>query len=277
MRRFAILLAACGNAAPPCEVNADCPAGLVCSADHACLAIDAPLGLDAAGDAPACHPNHDGTIERSELVILVPARVSFRTSGETPIDLTGPHWDFSGALAGDRDVAVETAPVAGAWFAAKFPSGQFTTPLAGGGDLLGVYDAATENTVAILGAASPMAGLSQTELVYSPAVHAFELPLHVGQHWGGTSSVTGTAQGVPALFTDTYTTDVDASGDVTTPYGTFPVLRLKLVLRHQIGLATTTTVTYAFVAECFGTIAAVTGKPNDTTLATVAEVRRLVP
>ena len=275
-----IVAAGCGSATPPCEVNGDCPAGLACAADHECHATDAAPLPDGGADAAApCQPDHDGAIARDEVVILVPASITFRVSGETPVALTGTHWDFSGALAGDRDVAIETAPVAGEWFAAEFPAGQFTTPLAGPGDLLGVYDASAPAAVAVLGAASRMPGLQRTELVYDPPVDAFELPLHPGQHWEGQSTVSGTAQGVPALFTDSYTSDVDASGEVVTPYGTFPVLRLRLQLSHTVGLVTTTTLTYAFVAECFGTVATVTGRTNDTMpeFTTAAEVRRLVP
>jgi hypothetical protein len=273
------------SAATTCSVDRDCAQGLMCGPDHACHALDAPVGLDATGDAAGCQPNHDGQITRAEIVVIVPTTINLRTSTETPVDLHGTtgaggmrRWDFSGQLTGDHDVAFATAPVAGTWFASHFPTGEFTTPITGQTDLLGVYVAASDR-VSILGAASTMSGLTQTVLTYAPAVDALVLPLHVGQHWQGQSTVTGTAVGLPALFTDTYAEDVDASGELVTPYGTFPVLRARLELTHVIGLVTTTTVTYAFVAECFGTVATVTGRVNDTTseFTTAASVARLAP
>ena len=274
----------CSGQGSQCEVHADCPTGLACAADHHCIAIDAASGLDATGDAAGmCTPNHDGQIARSEVMVIVPASLTLRTSGETAIDLHGTpttggmrRWDFSAQLTGDHDVEFATAALAGTWFASKFPDGEFTTPITGG--LLGVYRAG-EDRVSILGAASPTQGLTQTQLVYDPAVDAMQLPLHVGQHWQGQSLVSGTANGVLVLFTDTYKTDVDAEGEVVTPYGTFPVVRMRLELSHTIGIVTTTTVTYGFVAECFGTVASVTGRLNDTTaeFATAASVQRLAP
>lgn len=289
-RRFGVLaiVAGCGQASPPCEVNGDCAAGEACSVNHVCVVEDAATGLDAGPDsAAACAPNHDGVIDRDEVVILVPATANFRTSGETTVDLVGTkatdgsrHWDLSDVLAGDHDAVVATAPLTGNWFASQFSSGQFVTPLSGAGatDLLGVYTASTTK-VQILGAASKESGLSQTQLTYSPPVDAFAFPLHMGQHWQGQSTVTGTALGVFSVFSDAWQQDVDAHGELVTPYGTFPVLRVRLRLSRTIGLLTTTTTTYAFVAECFGTVATVTSRSNESALefTTAAEVRRLAP
>ena len=101
----------------------------------------------------------------------------------------------------------------------------------------------------------------------------------MGQHWQGQSTVTGTALGVFSVFSDAWQQDVDAHGELVTPYGTFPVLRVRLRLSRTIGLLTTTTTTYAFVAECFGTVATVTSRSNESALefTTAAEVRRLAP
>jgi hypothetical protein len=278
----------CSQASGKCEVDGDCNAGEACGADHVCVDQMPPTGLDGGPDsAVACAPNHDGVIARDEIVIIVPTSVPFRTSGETAVDLVGTkhpdgtrQWDLSGALAGDHDSMVATAPLAGTWFASQFSSGQFITPLSGAGvtDLLGIY-AAKEDTLQILGAASKESGLTQTQLTYDPPVDTLVFPLHMGQHWETRSSVTGAANGVPVLFTDVWKADVDAKGDLVAPYGTFPVLRVRLQLARTVGLLTTTTTTYGFVAECFGTVATVTSKSNDSALepTTAAEVRRLAP
>src|SRR5688572_11283145 len=264
MQRFLGVLVfalGCSQASPECDVDGDCATGEACRADHVCVGKPASTGLDGGADsAVACAPNHDGVIARDEIVIVVPTSVNFRTSGETPVDLAGTKrpdgtrdWNFSGALAGDHDTMVATAPLASTWFASSFAGGQFITPLSGAGvtDLLGIY-AATADKVQILGAASKESGLSQTQLTYDPPVDTFAFPLHVGKHWQTNSRVTGTASGVPSLFTDVWKADVDATGEVVTPYGTFPVLRVRLSLARTIGLLTMTTTTYAFVAECFG-------------------------
>lgn len=280
------LVTACSSGASVCEVNADCAAGMTCSPAHTCEVTGSATAPDAGGDPlPACVPNHDGVIERDEVVILVPTSVTFRLSGETPIDLRGSvaadgtrHWNFTGTLAGDHDVTVSTAPLAGAWFAGTFPGGSFISPLTSENatDLLAVF-AANAEKVQILGAASKMSGPSQTELTYDPPVDALALPLHVGKRWAGTSTVTGTASGVYSIYTDAWTQDVDARGVVETPYGSFPVLRIRLVLKRTIGLYPTTTTTYAFVAECFGTVATVTSKTNESAaeFTTAASVQRM--
>jgi hypothetical protein len=278
----------CSQASPECEVDGDCGAGETCRADHVCVSKMPATGLDGGPDsAVACAPNHDGVIARDEIVILVPTSVSFRTSGETAVDLVGSkdpdgtrHWDLSGMLTGDHDAMIGTAPLAGSWFASHFSGGQFITPLSGAGvtDLLGIY-AATDDTVQILGAASKDSGPTQTRLTYDPPVDTFAFPLHLGKHWETRSTVTGTANGVPVLFTDIWKADVDAKGNVATPYGLFPVLRVRLQLARTVGLLTTTTTTYGFVAECFGTVATVTSRPNESVheFTTAAEARRLAP
>ncbi|HEY5952248.1 MAG TPA: hypothetical protein VIV40_42410 [Kofleriaceae bacterium] len=283
-----VFVLGCSQASGDCEVDGDCATGEACRADHVCVAKTPTTGLDGGADSSvACAPNHDGVIERDEVVILVPASVNFRSSGETQVDLAGTkdldgtrHWDLSGMFTGDHDTPMETAPLAGTWFASQFSGGQFITPLSGAGatDLLGVYTALA-NKVQILGAASKEAGPTQTKLTYDPPVDTFAFPLHMGQHWETHSSVTGTASGLPVLFSDVWKADIDAKGDVITPYGAFPVLRLRLQLARTIGLVTTTTTTYGFVAECFGTVATVSSRSNETALefTTAAEVRRLAP
>ena len=281
------LLAACSSG-DPCQVNGDCAAGESCSAEHTCAVDEPGPSLDAGGESiQTCMPNHDGVIERDEIVILVPGSANFRISGETEVDLEGTkdasgtrQWNLAGALTGDADVPVTTAPLAGTWFAGEFPDGGFTTPLTGeyASDLLGIYAVASDK-VQILGAASKDSGITQTELTYDPPLDALAFPLREGQSWEGESTVTGMASGVYSTFTDAWKQEVDAHGELTTPYGSFPVLRVRLALSRTIGLYTTTTTAYAFVAECFGTVATVTSRANESAdeFTTAAEVRRLAP
>ena len=76
-----------------------------------------------------------------------------------------------------------------------------------------------------------------------------------------------------------YTSAVDAQGQLTTPFSTFDVMRVQVLLERTIGLLTTQLRTFAFVTECFGTVASVTSQDNEagTEFTEVSELRRLTP
>ena len=60
---------------------------------------------------------------------------------------------------------------------------------------------------------------------------------------------------------------------------TFEVLRVRTELERTVGLLTTTVRTFAFVSECFGTVATVTSEDDEDQVefSRAAEVRRLAP
>ena len=101
-----------------------------------------------------------------------------------------------------------------------------------------------------------------------------------GDTWSSTSSVSGTAQGAITAYTEKYASRVDQIGTMKTPYGTFPVVRVATDLARTSGVVTlASSRTFAWLAECFGTIATVTSQNAETAaeFTSAAEARRLAP
>ena len=126
---------------------------------------------------------------------------------------------------------------------------------------------------------SPDDGFDRTNLENDPAVPALRFPLELGDSWTPDTDVAGTAAGFASVYTESYESEVDRAGELITPFGTFEVLRVRTELTRTVGLVTTRLVSFAFVSECFGTVATVRGEDGDTgtELSTAAELRRLVP
>ena len=110
-------------------------------------------------------------------------------------------------------------------------------------------------------------------------VSALRFPLELGDTWSTDTDVSGTAAGFASIYDESYESEVDRAGELITPFGTFEVLRVRTELTRVVGLVTTRLVSFAFVSECFGTVATVRGNDGDTgaELSMVAELRRLVP
>ncbi|MAQ18153.1 MAG: hypothetical protein CMN30_25570 [Sandaracinus sp.] len=305
------LLGGCAdNGTPQCAVGADCASGM-CRADGSCVPldddagpgpVDAGEGTDASapGDGGVepmndggadvdggglCAPNHDGTITASEIPLRAGLRATFRVATDVTFDTAGEdlgggrrRWDLTGPFPGDESQLVETRDPAGAWYADDFPGASYVTELSVESDLLGVF-AVEADSLDLLGVVSPEEGFTETHLENDPAVPALQFPLALGDSWETTTSVSGLASGVGSFYTETYESEVDRAGELVTSFGTFEVLRIRTELTRTVGLAVTTVVTFAFVAECFGTVAQMRGQDYDTDqeLGELAELRRLVP
>lgn len=303
-------LTACGDdPARECRVGADCASG-ACGVDGQCVRGDAgangsetgagtdtdaaPAGEggtpDAATDAAinGCSPNKDGTITRAEVPIAAGLHATYRIGTNEDIATAGTtrpdgkrDWDFTAPLASDVSVLVETQPLAGKWYASKFAGASYATKLQEGSDLIGVFET-SPGAVLLRGVVSPTEGVKKTELTNTPPVSVLAFPLKMGSKWNTDTAVSGTAQGL-ALFgtySEKYTSEVDAAGDLKTPLGTFQVLRVRSQLTRQIGILTPTTLrTFAFVTECYGTIATVRSADNETNVefTRAAEIRRISP
>jgi hypothetical protein len=238
-------------------------------------------------DAPkvGCSPNKDGVINAEEVPIAPGLKATFRvaenaafaTAGTAKSDGTRK-WDLAGMLAGDHDVLITTRSLSGTWYGAKFPGASHSTELSTTSDLLGVFQT-TATGLLLVGVVSPTESATKTELKYATPPAALQFPLKVGSAWKVTSNVNGTASGVLAAYSETWDARVDNRGELVTPFATFDVMRVRTVLTRTVGLSVTVTRTYAFVTECYGTIATVTSKPNETQeeFTTAAEVRRLSP
>ena len=136
------------------------------------------------------------------------------------------------------------------------------------------------SAVTLLGVVSPAGGTFATKLTYTPPAKILALPVSVGGTWTTTSAVSGTAQGVFAAYDEKYASRVDQIGTMKTPYGDFPVVRIATDLTRTSGVVTLTTQrTFAWVAECFGSVATVTSKALEASaeFSDPAEIRRLAP
>jgi hypothetical protein len=189
---------------------------------------------------------------------------------------------LSGALASDVSVLVETQALAGKWYAPKFPGATYASKLSQSSDLIGVFET-SPGALLLRGVVSPTeTAATKTELTNAPPVAILTFPLQMGATWNTDTKVSGTAQGVALFGTydEKYESKVDAAGELKTPLGTFEVLRVQVLLRRTIGILPTTTLrTFAFVTECYGTIATVTSAENEANVefTRAAEIRRISP
>lgn len=296
---FSLFGCAAGNDRE-CTVGADCPSG-ACTASGMCVKPGTPTDArvdsaddaatdsesDASEDAPVtgCVPDKDGTITATEVPLgpglkatfRVATNVTFATAGTARSD-GSRKWDLAGALSGDKDVLVTTSSPTGTWWASKFAGASYATGLSASSDLLGVFQT-TATAVLLRGVVSSTESLTKTELTYATPIAVLQFPLSSTSAWKTTSNVTGTASGVFSAYSESYDSKVDAHGELVTPFGTFDVLRVKTVLTRTLGVSVTVTRTFAFVTECFGTVASVTSQPNELSdeFTNAAEVRRIAP
>ena len=288
-----VLVAACGEGGDGarCERDEQCASGF-CRADGTCApeGADAGAGVDADPAQPdgatgACAPDNDRIVSRDEVPLEAGRSARFRVALDATIDSAGTmmvdgtrRWALGQTLAGDADVDLTLLAPAGQWWAPEFPAATYAAPLSAESDLLGVFEVSATQ-VRLLGVVSPSAGLTRTELSYDPPVPVLQLPLTTTSRWMVSSTVSGLATGVLSVYSEDYTFAVDAVGALTTPYGEFPVLRVASDLERTVGVLTTPRRSFAFVAECFGTVATVVSQDfeDGREFTDAAEVRRLAP
>jgi MFS family permease len=283
-----------------CRVGTDCGSG-VCGSNGQCVepddagntvpdaaptsTTDASFPMTDAGPVPGCVPNSDGTITAGEVPLKAGLKATFKVATNVTVDVAGKTqndgtrtWDFSGALNGDHDRLVTTDAPNGSWWAPGFGGATYATRLSESADLKGVFEV-SGSALLLRGVVSPTDGLTKTNLTYNPSVPAIQFPLKSGTAWNVNANVTGQAQGVYSIYTEQYASQVDARGSLKTPFGTFSVLRVRTVLTRTVGALITVTRSFAFVAECFGTVATVTSQPNElqTEFTNASEITRLTP
>lgn len=297
-------LAACSAHERECRVSADCASGS-CRTDGTCApstpgttdaargSRDGAVSADARRDGRASLPpdaaaactNHDDVLERREVTLGPDLRAPYRVGLGVTVSTAGQRqpdgsrrWDLSGMLTGDERVETVTLAPTGQWFADRFPSATYVTRLSQTQDLLGVFQVG-DQALSLLGVVSPVDGPAATEIHYAPPVVVLQFPLRAGARWNTSTMVTGRILGATLFYQEAYDSLVDASGVLATPYGEFPVQRVRTVLQRTIGLQITTIRTFTFEGECYGTVGLVSSRDNEPleefTLA--AEVRRLTP
>ena len=230
-----------------------------------------------------CRPNKDGVITRQEVPLRSGLRATYKVANDTPVDTAGEMgengeriWDLNVDLADDHLVIVEARDPKNKWFSTDFPDASYITPLSDSSDLLGVFQI-TDDALLLLGVVSPDDGFYETNLTYDPPVEILSFPLEMDASWTTDASVSGTAQGVYSIYDEEYSSQVDAKGTLRTPYGDLEVLRVRVELDRTIGFYTTKIRTYAFVSECFGTVATIVSEDDEDEVefTTASEVRRL--
>lgn len=286
------LAAGCaGGGADRCERDDQCASGF-CRADGTCApgepdgAPGTPDGSGPGFDAPigGCVPDHDGVIARDEVPLAAGRSATFRIATDATVSTAGVlqpdghhQWTLDTALAGDADADVVLAAPTGAWWADDFPGASYATPLSATSDLIGVF-AIDDTRVRLLGVVSPTGGVGRTEVTYDPAVDVMRMPLATDAAWTVDTTATGVVSGVIAGYTEHYDYAVDAVGTLATPYGEFPVVRVAIDFEQNAGVITTRR-SFAFMAECFGTVATIVSQDYESgaEFTDAAEVRRLAP
>ncbi len=239
----------------------------------------------------SCVPNLDGKIEAAELqaafdvpqtLVVSPAGVRRAVNLAGAVDGQGRRtWDFATDYADDQLARISASALAGKWFAASFPSGQYTAPVDLGGTLLGVYAADGANLL-LLGLASakeaPPEG--KTLLVYNSPVAVHRYPLEVGKTWITAGVVqNGVIRGLPYAGRDTYQVTVDAAGRLELTDLTFTQtlrIRTRVTVEPSVG-ASVSRRQVSWFFECFGEVARATSLDNEPLddFTTTSELRRL--
>jgi hypothetical protein len=304
------LVGACSTSTAQCTVGADCASG-ACASNGQCVpsttpsndsgsvfpdaGVETSTGGEPEASAPqdagsSCLPNNDGVITRSEVPMLAGLQANFDIAENVTMNTAGTSqpggttdWDFSAALSGDHTVIITTDTPQGQWFSGKFPDATYTSKLSDTQTVLGVYQA-TQAALLLQGVVTPTSASPETEVSYSPSAEILAVPMQMGTTWASTSTVSGTADGIPAIYTEKYSSVVDAKGSLKVPYGTFDVLRVQTTLTRTDGAVIETTQTMTFVAECFGPVARLTSQTTTAPEAVpgnaftnVAEAWRLSP
>ncbi len=299
-------LGGCADGHMTCRIGADCASGVCLSNGTCARPVDAgpndaaithgdagePIdaagsGVDAEVDAGEriCSPNHDGIVTRAEVPLRAGLRANFRIAQNATVSTAGTTsggartWDYSGSYSGDHDELVELLAPGSSWWAAQFPTATHAARVSASSDNLGVFQI-TDDALLLLGVVSPAAGATQTRLRYDPPVVVLAFPLAEGNTFSTTSAVSGQAVGVIAAYTEQYTSVVDASGTLVTPFGEIPALRVRTEMTRTSGLATLTSQRqFTFVGECFGIAATIVSGAFETHVefTTATEIRRLSP
>jgi hypothetical protein len=274
---------------PGCTAAADCASG-VCNADGTCGSTATSSGSSSSssgsgGGSGSCSPNNNGVITRAQVVVQPGLHANFLSAENATVNTAGTmnaqgvvEWDFSVTYSGDHPEDVVTVPISGQWFAADFTGASYAARLSDSSTLLGVFTI-TDTDLQLVGVVSPGSGSMQTELKYDPAVVVLQFPLMLDATWSTTSTVTGEAEGIDVLYTETYQNSVDLGGSVKTPYSTFDALRVNTVLTRVVGALVTSTRTFSFITQCFGSIASAVSNADDPTVdfTSAAVISRLAP
>lgn len=297
--------AGCATSGPECTRGSDCATG-TCNAAGRCVPgeeldgstpdggtqgdADGAVSPVTDGAVPdvivpdgGCIPNKDFRILRDEVPLAAGLRATFKVARDVDVSTAGTpgpndtrDWDFSGDLTGDVTTLVETQKISDKWFKNDFATATYATKLSETSTLLGVFEI-TPSALKLRGVVSPEDGISRTNVSYSPPVDVLAFPLEPQKTWTTNASVSGLVNGFFTAYSEKYDSQVDAKGTLKTPLGTFTVLRVRTTLTKTVGVLVTTIRSFAWVSECYGTVATATSDDNETNaeFTRASEIRRI--
>lgn len=284
---------------PACRVGADCASG-VCNADGTCDPVtttttggggtgggsssssssssgSSSSSSGTGGEPPGCVPNHDGTVTREEVPLQAGLHATFKVAQAATFDTTGVKnadgsrtWDLTAAITGDHPLVIDTLPLDDSWWfkknypAAAAAENAYVARMSDANDLLGVF-VLTSSALELHGVASPADSLTATELIFDKPVTVLSFPLTKNKTWTSSINVTGRAAGIiiGGIYTEDYTSTVDAYGTLKTPYADLPVLRVNTELSRFLNGFSTTKRTHAFTSECFGNVGTILSEDSE--------------
>ena len=188
-------------------------------------------------------------------------------------------WDFTAPTDEDDTWSVTIRTLEGTWFADSFPDATYYVGLDASDTTWGIYkvDDAQERLF-LLGLASAQEG--ESLLMYDEPVVVFEFPVADGKSWSSDAvEARGLYEGTeyPADFGlagtvhlyHTYRFEVDGTGSLSVPMGTFDVLRLRLYQEMSAdnslygNVDTISQYAYFYLAECTGLVARVRSRDDE--------------
>lgn len=245
------------------------------------LATPIPDGWNPDALTASCTFDNDGTITRSEEPFMVGLGALFvvNAAGTTvPVNVVPQNgvWDFSAPVSGEGKQFDQLLSPTGQWWAPDFASATYGERIDDGQQAYGVFRVSNDK-LELLGVVSDQNGFNRTELTYATPIVVLQFPLSVGVAWTAESDVSGTASGVAFFAHEKYQFSVDLRGSTKTPAATFDTLRIRMSYTQTYGALVTTRITYLHLAECYGAVARVRSRDNESSsnFTQATEYRRL--
>jgi hypothetical protein len=286
-----------GNRGGSCRGDADCSGGAcvngqcrpLAGADLSVgdfgspsdFATPIPDGWNPDALAASCSFNNDGTITRAEEPFMVGLGALFAVNapGTTvPVNVVPQSgaWDFSAAVSSEGKQFDQLLSPSGQWWAPDFASATYAERIDDGQQAYGVFRVGSDK-LEMLGVVSDQGGFNKTELTYATPIVVLKFPFSVATTWTAESDVSGSASGVAFFAHEKYLFNVDLRGTTKTPAATFDTLRIRMNYTQTYGALITTRITYLHMAECYGAVARLRSRDNETSndFTQATEYRRL--
>lgn len=207
-----------------------------------------------------CLPDLDGTLTADEVPVVF-GDSEVLVDRDVAVSLGGDDWSFASPPA---DVAtVRVRPVSAAWYASRFPGGEFAAPLEptsgapAAGDIEGIYSL-DERALWLHGVASrELEPELESAWSYDQPVALLRFPLATGDSYTEVASASGVIDGAPYAALDTYEIAAVAEGGVELPDATFtPAWRVTTLITTEPAVSGQIVQSRqdSFYFECFGEI-----------------------